>query len=110
MVCSATLLPLCTRMNKNDLFVVVDKKTKINQTAVSVLRYLQQQFYHLGVDQALDGLSVHVGDEVPGAQTCLVSRAALLHTLLKQQHREREQSEFISALHNHLFIPLCAVI
>lgn len=56
-----------------------------------MLLYLQQQFYHLRVDQALDRLPVHVGDEVSCAETCLVSWAALLHTLLKEHHRECEE-------------------
>lgn len=45
------------------------------------LQYLQQQFDQLRVDQTLDRLSVHVSDEVAGAEACLVGLAALLHTL-----------------------------
>lgn len=69
------------------------------------LLYLQEQFYHLRVDKALDRLSVYVGDEVSSAETCLVSWTALLHALLKQQRSECEERSLI-ALYNHLFIPL----
>lgn len=56
-------------------------KNKVMRQREGVLQYLQQQFHQLRVDQTLDRLSVHVGDEVAGAEACLVGLAALLHTL-----------------------------
>lgn len=45
--------------------------------------------------QALDRLSIHMGNEVSSVETCLVGRAALLHALSEQQHSEREERRFI---------------
>lgn len=43
--------------------------------------YLQDELHHLGVDQAVDRLAVHVGDQVALLEAGVVRRAALLHML-----------------------------
>lgn len=43
--------------------------------------YLQDELHHLGVDQAVDRLTVHVGDQVALLEAGVVRRAALLHML-----------------------------
>lgn len=65
-----------------------------------VLHYLQQQFHQLRVDQTLDRLSVHVGDEVASAEACLVGEAALLHALLA--HSDTFAPKHHSRLHSQV--------
>ena len=43
--------------------------------------HLENELHHLGVDQPVDRLSVHMGDEVTGAQSRFLGGAFVLHVL-----------------------------
>lgn len=67
-----------------------------------VLQYLQQQFHQLRVDQTLNRLSIHVGDEVASAEACLIGLAALLHTLQAHSNPIGLKHHGRSALHSQV--------
>ena len=56
---------------------------------VQALSYLEEQFHHVCVDQAVDGLSVHMGDEVSSLQAGLLSSPTVLHVLEEQRCRNK---------------------
>lgn len=43
--------------------------------------YLEDELYHLSVDQTMDRLPVDVGDKVTSTQASFLGRAAVLHML-----------------------------
>lgn len=55
--------------------------------------YLQYELHHLGVNQAMDRLSVDVRDEVSLPQPRLMGRTSLLHMLRARREREGEMTK-----------------